>query len=116
MNTSRQIWMIIIVVVLSSFIVIGVNEAFSSNDSIRDSLPKRWLTYSQHALQRMEERRVTSEQVTRTVKYGQVNVSKSQPTAKYAVELSEKGRYIRVVVAPFLWWFATVVTVIDIGV
>lgn len=103
-----------LVVLLVTF-VIGVNEAFSSSDSIRDSLPKRWLMYSHHAVARMQERRVTHKQVNRTVKYGGVNISKSQPPAKYAVELSENGRYLRVVVAPHLWWFATVVTVIDIG-
>lgn len=115
MKASRQVWTILLVVFLVGFVVVGVNEAFAPADAVRDSLPRRWLVYSQHALERMEERRVTFKQVERTVKRGAVNPRKSQPPARYAVELSENGRYIRVVVAPYLWLFATVVTVIDIA-
>lgn len=92
----------------------GAKEAFSNPDKVRDSLRKRWLMYSMHALERMEQRKITEKLVARTVAAGKVNAAKSEPPDKYAVELYEQGRWIRVVLAPYLWFFATVVTVIDL--
>jgi hypothetical protein len=93
----------------------GAHEAFSSPDRVRDSLSRRWLDYSMHALQRMKQRGITQQQVQRTVASGTVNPQKSDPQRKYAIEMVDNGRDIRVVIAPYLWLFATVVTVIDLG-
>ena len=110
----RGVIAVLVVAALSMFIVVGVNEAFSTPDKVRDSLRKRRLVFSHDARERMEQLKVSARQVNRTVTAGEVNGAESDPPNKYAVELRDGGRRLRAILAPYLWVFATVVTVSDL--
>ncbi len=83
-------------------------------DPLADSLQKRILVYSTHALERMAQRGISWSEVEFVKTNGLVNWSKSSPDKTYSLEAVIRGRRIRIVLSPYLSWFASVITVIKV--
>ena len=94
--------------------VVIVPEVVIILDPLADSLKKRILVYSSHALERMAQREISWSEVELVKANGLVNWSKSSPGKIYSLEAVIRGRRIRIVLAPYLSWFASVVTVIKV--
>lgn len=108
--------MLIVGVFVGVLLGLGIREGFAdaSLSSIHNSIQKRWLSYTMHAISRMKERGITRKEVEMTIRNGEINPYSSRPPSKYSIEANVGGKRIRVVLAPQFWFFAYVVTVIEL--
>lgn len=115
-HAALLVMAVVVAVVASVAFGFGGREEFASPfPEMRESLRNRWLSYTLHAKSRMKERGITKQDVESTVRYaGEINPYASRPPSRYSVEANLAGRRIRVVLAPRFYFFAYVVTVIQL--